>query len=250
VTFPADAKPRARAGGIVVAAAVLLGLPTASGAGEHRAHPGFSLGGTTGLVNTPTADVLPDRALRFGFVLVDREWAYAGRGVTDNEIWFLSMGFLPRLEVSVRATVLPEIPLLEGREAPAVDRVASARFSLLDEGRWWPALAVGVDDVRGTRLFHSLYLVGTRSHRVTRGLELGLSAGFGSTALTARRHVLDGPFGGLEVRLGDRVSVVLDADTEKVNSGFRLTLFDRVSLHLALLHLDTVSGGVGWTGSL
>ena len=78
-------------------------------------------------------------------------------------------------------------------------------------------------------------------------VELRGSLGYGSTALTAREHVLDGVFGGIEVKFWHRASLIVDLDTEKVNSGIRLTIFDRVSLHMALLNLETISGGVGWT---
>jgi hypothetical protein len=207
---------------------------------------GFSLGGTTGLVTTPTADVMPDRAFHFGFMFVDQKWAFAERDNSDNEIYFITMGFLPRLEASVRATVFPNTELLEGEDAPQVDRSASARLQILRGGRW-PAVAVGIDDVRGNRLFHSLYVVGTQSIQALTQVELRGSLGYGSTALDAREHTLDGVFGGFEGIFWHRASLIVDLDTEKVNSSIRLMIFNRVSLHLAWLDLETVSGGLGWT---
>jgi hypothetical protein len=199
----------------------------------------------TGLVNVPTADVLPDGVMRFGAGVVDEEWAYQGRHLMNNEVWFMAIGFLPRLEASLRATVLPEVKLLESEDAPAVDRLASARLQLVSESGRRPAVAAGIDDVRGTRLFHSLYVVATESLR-GEAPQVRLTAGFAPAWLDARAHVLDGAFGGVELGLCPWATALLDFDTEKWNSGLALTAFGRLSAQLVLLHLDTPSGALAW----
>ncbi|MGQ0721991.1 MAG: YjbH domain-containing protein [Candidatus Eiseniibacteriota bacterium] len=208
--------------------------------------PGATLHGMTGLVIVPTAAVLPDGAIRFGAGFVEREWAYQGRDDMDNEVWFLAVGFLPRVEASIRATVLPELSLLEGQEAPAVDRLASARVLLLEERGLRPAVAAGIDDVRGTRLYHSLYLVGTKSFRVGPPT-FRATLGYGADPIQANLHVLRGVFGGVEAEVGPWARALLDFDTEKWNSGVALTAFGRLSAQFVLLHLDTPSGALAWT---
>jgi hypothetical protein len=218
--------------------------PWAAAAGS--APPAASLGGTTGIVIVPTAEVLPDRSVRFGAVFVDKDWTYEGRGVTDHEIYFVSFGFLPRLEVTIRATVQPGIPLLEGEEAPAVDRMGSARVKLLVERTLRPAIALGVDDPRGTKFFHALYFVSTKSLAIGRA-RCRITAGYGSDVLTARNYVLNGFFGGAELFPTPWLTIAVDYDTEKLNTSVRLRLVGRFGLHAALLHLDTPSGGLDWT---
>jgi hypothetical protein len=110
-------------------------------------------------------------------------------------------------------------------------------------------VAAGVDDVSGTRLFHSLYVVASQAVPAP-GAAMDVSVGYGADPLHADVRVLDGWFGGLEVRPWPWAAARLDFDTEKWNSGASLTVADRLSLDLVLLHLDTVSGGVHWTHRL
>jgi hypothetical protein len=235
-----------RAGAVSAFVAALVG-GTASPAVAVSADGWPSLNGTSGLVLTPTAEVLPDASMTFGYVFIDRNWAHYGRGEVDNELYFISFGFLPRVELSVRATVLPGTRLSDRGDAPIVDRMGGVRLLLLRENRW-PSVAVGIDDVRGTRFFHSLYGVGTKGFELKNTpLDLRFSLGYGSRALEARRHVLDGVFGGVEARLHRTVSVTVDFDTEKWNSGVRLKLFRRLNVQVAWLNLATLSGGVSWT---
>jgi hypothetical protein len=248
VPFTIEETGRRLRGGVAVS--LLLVLPGAGRAsGDEPTVSGFSLNGTTGLANTPTAEILPDRSFRIGVAVIDEKWAYKERGRADNEIYFVSVGFLPRIEVSVRATAFREVPFPRDSGVPSVDRMGSARLLVLEEGRL-PALAVGIDDARGTRLFHALYIVATKSVLKTETVRARISAGYGSKALDARGHVLDGFFGGTELTVSDRGSFLLDYDTEKVNAGIRFRVLGRVGLHAALLHLDTLSGGVDWTQGL
>jgi hypothetical protein len=221
-------------------AAIVLGLTPPSPA---RA-TGAALDGMTGLVNTPTAEVLPDASVRLGAAEVDEEWAFHGRGRMDNRIFTVALGFLPRTEVAIRATWLPELSLLELQSATVVDRLAAGRLLVLTEAALRPAVAVGIDDVRGTRLFHSSYVVATKT-LLASGPLLRASLGRGLRVLDAGEYVLDGTFGGVEIGWGP-VSALLDFDTEKWNSGARLTAFGHVGAHLALLDLDTPSGGLTW----
>ncbi len=226
---------------------VLAAAPAARGAEPPAGHA--SLGGTSGLINTPTADVLPDATFRFGYFRIDKKWAYQLRGVSDNDVYFVSFGFLPRVELTVRATVFKDVTLLPNTDFPQVDRMGSARILLLPEGRA-PAVAVGLDDPRGTRRFHSLYVVGTRTFPIRLGqITLRASGGYGFSAFSAARRVLDGGFGGVELGIAGRATGMLEYDTEKWNTGVGLVFLGRLSIHAALLHLDTLSGGAAWTQS-
>jgi hypothetical protein len=56
------------------------------------------------------------------------------------------------------------------------DKSFDAVIRVLDEGRWWPAVAVGLNDFGGTGLFSSEYIVATRRYHdwsVTLGLGFG-----------------------------------------------------------------------------
>jgi hypothetical protein len=212
--------------------------------------PQTTLWGTTGLVNTPTADVLPSDALRFGVMYDDRKWTHDQRDKSDAYHTYLTVGFVPRVEISLRFTYHPDDFLDEQVTDPGtVDRGANGRLLVLTEGRTRPALAVGIDDVRGTRRFHSLYAVASKWVTSEEALlKLRLSGGYGSAALdTVHERVLNGWFGGGELVYGNFVSAVLDFDTEKWNTSIRLVAFQRLAAQVVLLNLETLSGGVSWT---
>jgi hypothetical protein len=217
--------------------------PPAAAAGPT----GASLTGTTGIFNIPTAEVTPEGWFRVGVQRIDSEWAYVERGAGDNETYFFTVGFLPRVEVSIRATIFSETGFLTEGTSDAADRLASGRVRVFDEGRW-PALAVGVDDIRGNQRSHALYAVVTKTLEApAQSLDIRATAGFASTAIEATAYFLDGAFGGVECSLWDRVTLGLEYDTEKWNTGARVVILSGLAAQGVLLHFDTPSGGVSWT---
>jgi Exopolysaccharide biosynthesis protein YbjH len=206
-----------------------------------------SLGGMTGLLNTPTAEVTADGEFHLGYDLIAKDASYEGRGVVDNRIYFLTMGFLPNLEASIRATVLPGQSQIPEVRTSTIDRMGSARYRILPEKKW-PALAIGMDDVRGTRRYHSFYLVATKGFEVSsRLLSASFSGGRGFRTFRAGRYLLDGTFGGADIILGNRAFFIVEYDSEKWNGGIRLCPFPQLTAQLAFLDFDTPSGGVAWT---
>lgn len=216
--------------------------------GEEQSPYWFpTLLGTTGLIMTPTADVLPSETILFGLTLTNKTWSYFDRGDSDNYTYFFVVGFLPRVEISIHATYAPNDRLIStGDRQGTNDRGASGRLLLLPEGDRRPGLAVGIDDVRGTRRFHSLYAVTSKGFRLSSDFLVRGSLGYGSDQLKAQNHVLDGGFGGGEVRYRDVAGIALDYDTEKWNTSFRLVLFQRLAAYAAFLDFESPSGGISW----
>ena len=234
---------------LLVAVLLVAARPVrAEGPGGHAA-PAPSLGGMTGLIHTPTPEVLADGQFRLAYSYVPKEQAYALRDRFDNQAGAISVGFLPRVEITFRATFFPGETLVEGQEFPNVDRMISGRVQILREGRW-PALAVGIDDARGNRRFHALYAVAGKSLLVDEGRRgVVLSGGWASTELTARNHVLGGFFGGADLRVTPFLSGLVEYDTEKWNLGGRLTLLERFHLQVVALDAKDLAGGASWTHS-
>jgi len=206
-----------------------------------------NLGGTTGLINIPTAEVLPSGTILFGVTVTEKKWAYFDRGDSDNWNYFFTVGFLPRVELSLRATYAPNDRLYLGAEnTGTVDRGVGGRLKIVKEGDLIPALSVGIDDARGTRRFHALYAVGTKGISVGQAGSLRVTLGYGSDTMDAKNYVLNGAFGGGEFVLGDTFSLAVDHDTEKWNAAARLTLFHHLQATFVLLDFDIPSGGAAW----
>jgi hypothetical protein len=203
----------------------------------------------TGFINTPWAETIPDRAIELGYSFVPKEWAYSWRGLHDNVPLTMTQGVLPRTEVGLRFT---RIPGLRGgvidensKINTDTDHMASFRLTLLTAKGPRPAVAVGVDDVEGTRRFHSSYAVAGLPFAILH-VQNRLSLGYAFDVFTAARHVLDGGFGAFEVSPWRVVAARIEYDTEKWNTGIGVALRYGIRLRAAALNLKNMSVGAGW----
>jgi len=138
-------------------------------------------GTTTGLINMPDARFNPDGTLEFGL-------SYA-KPYTD---FSAAATLLPWLETNLGVTRIQGVP---GFSTPNngfgsaygsyKDKTSGLKIRLLTESSWRPALAAGVQDPIGTRLFERDFLVATKTLGETQA-----TLGYG-------RKQIDGVFGGL-----------------------------------------------------
>jgi hypothetical protein len=104
--------------------------------------------GDAGLLQTPTARMRQDGEFGAG-VSIDHPYNQAD--------FYLQP--LPWLEAAVRYTSVINIQL-DGAESYK-DKSADLKFRLLNEGRYWPEVSLGLQDIGGTGLFSSEYFVGS-----------------------------------------------------------------------------------------
>ena len=222
--------------------------PVDSGPIDH-----ISLSGLTGFINTPWAGTIKDRNIELSYAHVPKRWSFDGRGKFANEPWTLTLGIVPRVEIGLRFT---RIPGLRGgvtdpnsKITTDTDHMASWRLTLLTAKPLRPGLAIGVDDVEGTRRFHSSYAVAGLPFAILH-VQNRLSFGYAFHVFTATRHVLDGGFGAFEVSPWRAVAVRIEQDSEKWNAGIGIGSKYGLRLRVAALNLETLSVGVGWTHEL
>jgi hypothetical protein len=233
-----------------------LADPSLTGSRARRAISNtdwVSFSGMTGFVNTPWADVLQDRTLEAGFASIPRAWAYDHRGTSENQLFSTTLGFLPRVETALRWSrirgyhsfqeIAPDSRLVD------IDRMASARVALWRPRPGRPGLALGIEDARGQRRFHSTYAV-TGLPMAIAGMHARVSAGYGFRILDAARRVLDGAFGAVELAPWPWLRGQLEYDTEKWNAGVGLSPWAGLRLRAALLNLESLSLGAGWSLTL
>src|SRR4030042_620628 len=105
--------------------------------------------GITGLMEIPTARVMREESYRFGITMVRPYWYYYV-GVTPFE----------GLEIFGRLTRIENV---RGRLGPgygdAKDRSLELKYQFIPEGKYNPAIAIGIMDPHGTRLYPSQYIV-------------------------------------------------------------------------------------------
>ncbi|HEX7811434.1 MAG TPA: YjbH domain-containing protein [Burkholderiales bacterium] len=146
------------------------------------AHAEPSLTGQTGLLHMPDARVDPDGTWRTGYSVAD----------PYSAIW-ISLTAMPRLEASLRYTEIEGVPGFSDTDRAESygnfkDKSFDAKFLLFEEGRLWPAVAIGAQDIFGTEVFRATYL--TAGKRIG---DFDFTAGYGTDRI-------DGAFGGVRYR--------------------------------------------------
>lgn len=223
--------------------ATALALSAAAGA-EAQTEPPRTLAtqptlnfyGLPGLMDMPSAGAMGDGMLGVSVV----QFSNQTRGT-------LSFQVLPRVTATFRYAGVngfsPE-PLPGGGNSPPVpgryffDRSFDVHWLAIEEGGWWPAVAVGIRDIAGTGVYGSEYIVATRHFgardqiAVTAGLgwgRLGQRSPIG--APTGARPALDfgeggtfsldqyfrgnvAPFGGIEWQATDRLRLQVEYSSD------------------------------------
>ena len=190
---------------------------------------GLSWSGLPGLIRVPAAATIPTGAADLSFDGGYTPSVIPGAFFQRNA--FIAFGFLPRLTISGRGTVADT-----GGPTEVRDLSANAQFVLLKERRRMPAIAAGIQDVGqgAVPYFPSRFVVASKTFLGHARVSAGYASG---------KRLLDGPFGGVELELGQWVTALGEYDGEHYNGGVRVFPFpsfaDRIGLQPAL--------NVAWT---
>jgi len=191
---------------------VLAGLALARNAAAST-----TVDGVTGILKTPTAEVVQEGSVEFTLA---RHLSTLIRfeGGTVARVYSATVGYLPGLEVTASINEFPEIPDVENNVANLQDRSVSLKYRFFQDEDWM--LAGGALDAAGeSKIQTSYYGVATYT-----GLDdVQLSAGFGTDNL-------EGAFGSLKWSPDDHVSLLGEYDTEDFNYGVELRPFKGLSL--------------------
>ncbi|HRS88018.1 MAG TPA: YjbH domain-containing protein [Syntrophales bacterium] len=112
--------------------------------------------GGTGLMETPTARVLKENRYRVGVTFINPYRHYYG-----------AVSPFKGLEIDGRFTEIIDVPVNPGSAywsgyGNYKDKVADIKYRFLPETKYLPALAVGIMDPHGTRLYASQYIVANK----------------------------------------------------------------------------------------
>jgi hypothetical protein len=168
----------------------------------------LSESGLPGIIHVPTATTVPNGRLDIGYNTTLDPNVFPG--VTRQQNFNFAIGFLPRLTIGGRGT---EAKDATGAEL-AGDISANVQLLLLEDKSWWPAIAVGLEDIGGGAThFRSGYVTLSKSlFGRLRG-----TVGFGTGP-----DVLKGTFAGAELALNRFVTLLGEYDTNAFNAGVRL----------------------------
>lgn len=148
----------------------------------------FNAFGMPGVIDTPSASSLPDGTLMLTGFAMRRSWRYS-----------FTFQALPRVTVAMRYSDVDSLSWRARTGTGLRDRSFDIHFRILDEGRYMPALAVGLRDFIGTGAYSSEYVVATK----TFSPQLRGSVGLGWGQL-ATEGAFSNPLGVLSDRFRDR----------------------------------------------
>lgn len=212
---------------------------------EWKVAPSFE--GLSGLIRTPTADVIPD-----GHYVLGSSWipkAYTSgmhQGKSKSRPTYTTVGFLPNLELNFRFTFYDDVPSVFSGIVTHwpydLDRCLSAQYRLWRQEGGRPALAIGAQDMQfgddAPKVGRAEYVVA--SHQFD---DLRLHLGVG----TGRYR---GLFAGIEARLSDHTKLIAEYDTNDVNLGLRMHLSSHLTLDAAWLDTADFGAAVNYQGAL
>lgn len=233
---------RARPVAAVTGPADPLAAPGTRGAAPSIANtyqPSLNFYGVSGLIDMPTGEAQPDGELNIGV-----SW-FGGVGRFSA-----TFQALPWLSTSFRYNGIQNANIA-GFET-YYDRSFDVRFRLAEEGRYRPAIQLGLQDFVGTGIFSAEYLSATKTFRLpasalgsygtlklTGGLGWGRLGTYGSIGSLGNRPAFDvnstggqvafnqwfrgpvAPFGGIEWRPNDKLGIKLEysSDIYEVEAG-------------------------------
>jgi hypothetical protein len=122
-------------------------LPVPACAGDEPFITPSNWGGT-GLMEIPTARVLKEDSYRLGYSQIDPYRNYYG-----------AVSPLKGLEVDLRITEVMGVPAFDPPNGNYRDKAFDVKYQFLSEGKYLPAVAIGIMDPHGTRIYPSQYIV-------------------------------------------------------------------------------------------
>jgi hypothetical protein len=204
-----------------------------------------SLSGLSGLFNIPTAETADDGEMIIGVNFLERNHLKYAGGKRDVISPFITVGFLPFLELSVRITR----QLNANYTSHVMDRMFSAKVKFINESEFFPSLTFGLQNPYSTledaNHFNSTYLVLSKNIFINTIINrVHLIVGFGSDIIKAADHQFVGLFGGASITLLNFSELMIEHDAERFNAGIRLIFFNQIKLLAGLMDLKYLSGGI------
>lgn len=215
--------------------------------------------GLTGLLQVPSAETDSVGAFRASAMFLHRDFLPAQ--MPRKNTFGYDFGITPFrwLELSYGATLLWMHKNALKNERLGFyneDRKMCVKLTPLYEGRWWPAIAVGMDDIgrfdrikdgsNGNNYFQNLYVVGSK-HFSIRGYELGAHLAYRYYVSNTNRE-RRGVAGGFTLRPAffRPLRFVAEWDGVGVNAGADVLLWRHLFVQAALVHGRGFSGGVSY----
>jgi len=215
------------------------------------------LPGTSGLLTIPTAEVIADGRWAWGMsYIAPGHYIHADRREYRIFPLWMTFGYLPFLEMSLRLTVIPDASPPAKNIGVYKDGMGSFHARVVIEGSWRPAIGVGVRDAYGYAQFPARYAVLTKTINI-HGYRTRVHLGQGVRWLGGRYGVIDDPdtptqygfvgmFGGVDVRVRAGLTGMAEYDTRHINAGVRWHPVPHTQIDIGIFGLTKLIWGIAF----
>ena len=202
------------------------------------------IAGTTGLLNTPSAQMQQDGTFMLGAnylpdIITPEPFNYN----TGN--YYLNITFLPFIEINYKMTLFKV-----NNRYNHQDRSFALRMRLLEENHILPSLVVGANDVytsseKGNQHFGAMYTVVTKHFMLSEN-KLGITIGYGFVPFRNNRYV--GLFGGISFSpyFFNQLNLMAEYDSDHFNVGGSLLIAKHLNLVTFSCNLKDIVGGIAY----
>lgn len=221
--------------------------------------------GNTGGMNIPTAEMMPSGTFRCGINYMGKGVVTSEKGAVDHRWqfdyntmnYFLNMTVFDWLEVTFRETILESNSYGKYDDYKLFreqDRSVTAKVRVAKEGKYMPAIALGVNDpysFTGHHVYASAWGVMTKSIH-SQLLASTLTATVGYAKGFDKSRMYDGIMAGLKYTPDflPQSSIMAEYDTKGFNLGIQATLFDHVGIYCFTREFQSVSAGIKYQTTL
>ena len=202
--------------------------------------------GTTGLMNTPTADMRPAGTFDGGASWAHKELLHDR--TYNMGIFYISFTPFSWMEISFRESTMKWEK--NSKKYNNLDRSTTVRICPLPEGKYWPSVVLGGNDIYSLTKKGSKYAcffgVATKHIEFPHFGIFGISAGYAKPHKKGTAY--DGVFGGLSFSPAflPEMKVMGDYDTRGFNVGASALLFRHLNLTCFTNEFKGVNGTISY----
>ena len=221
--------------------------------------------GNTGGFNIPTADMEPAGTFRGGINFIGNGIITSEKGADDHRwqfdyntgSYFVNFTFFDWLEATFRETLLESDSYGKYNDYSHFreqDRSVTIKVRPLREGRYWPAVAIGINDpysFTGHHVYSSVWLVMTK-HEYLPILQGTLSATLGFAKAFDQSQMYNGLLAGIRYQpdIFPEGSAMIEYDSQGVNLGIQALLWKHLGAYLFTRNFSTLGAGIKYQTTL
>lgn len=228
--------------------------------------------GDEGFINTPSAYVLKDRTANIGIAYLPKKSSLVYTD-TDNLVYSLFFGFLPRTEVGLvynqvfTGVRLKDNPYLSNS---MFDRSVHFKFQILEEENFIPALSIGGRDIFSNSVLNYRENAIVTAHQQIFYISLGkqlfgykVNLGYsyapdlpiGVTSTKAYKYInrsfrINGLFFAIESPKIFDTSFILEYDSKNINYGINIEAIPNLNIKMSMVNLVNFNTRITWNPKL